>query len=128
MTTNSKHTILLVDDDPLINRMYQIKLSEDGYNVQIAANGEEALIKAKKHKPDLILLDLMMPKMNGIEALKELKKDETTKNIKIIILTNLEDKDGNLEKAKEMGALDYLVKSETDLKVLSEKVRSALAN
>ncbi|MDP3697520.1 MAG: response regulator [Candidatus Taylorbacteria bacterium] len=123
-----KKTILLVDDDPLINRMYQVKLSEDGYNVEIAANGEEALIKARKHKPDLILLDLMMPKMNGIEALKELKKDETTKNIKIIILTNLEDKEGNLEKAKEMGALDYLIKAETDLKVLSEKVKVVLGN
>lgn len=121
-----KKTILLVDDDPLLNRMYQVKLSEDGYNIEIAANGEEALIKARKHKPDLILLDLMMPKMNGIEALKELKKDETTKDIKIIILTNLDDKDGNLEKAKGMGALDYLVKSETDLKVLSEKVKSVL--
>jgi len=119
-----KKTILLVDDDPLINRMYQVRLSQDGYDIEIAANGEEALIAVRKHKPNLILLDLMMPKMNGIEVLKELKKDDKTKDIKILILTNLEDKDGNLEKVKEMGAIDYLVKSEINLKMLSDKVRS----
>lgn len=123
----NKKTILLVDDDPLINRMYYVKLSADGYDVEVAANGEEALIAVRKHKPDLILLDLMMPKMNGVETLKELKKDDKTKDIKILILTNLEDKGGNLEKAKEMGALDYLVKAKIDVKTLSEKVKSILS-
>ena len=122
-----KKTILLVDDDPLIIRMYQVKLSNDGYDVDVAANGEEALIAVRKHKPDLILLDLMMPKMNGVETLQELRADELTRNIKVLILTNLEDKGGgNLEKAKKMGALDYLIKAEIDLKTLSEKVKSIL--
>lgn len=123
----NKKTILLVDDDPLINRMYQVKLLNDGYNVEVATNGEEAMTAVHRRKPDLMLLDLMMPKMNGIEVLRELKTEEATKNIKVIVLTNLEDKSGgNIEKAKEMGALDYLVKSKVDLKTISEKVRSIL--
>lgn len=123
----SKKTILLVDDDPLIIRMYQTKLSKDGYDISLAFNGEEAIIKAKKDKPDLILLDLMMPKMNGVETLEELKKDSDTKNIPVVILTNLGDRNDDVEKAKKMGALDYWVKAETDLKILSSKVKEILS-
>lgn len=118
--------ILLVDDDPLIIRMFQTKLTKDGYNVSLAFNGEEAIIKAKKDKPDLILLDLMMPKMNGIETLKQLKKDSDTKNIPVVILTNLEDGKDDIKKAKKMGILGYWIKAETDLKTLSLKVKKIL--
>jgi len=120
---NLKKKIMLVDDDPLIIRMYQNKLSTDGYNVVTAINGEEGVLKAKKEKPDLILLDLMMPKMNGVETLKLLKKESDTKDIPVIILTNLEDKGEDVEKAKELGAKEYLVKAKIDLKTLSAKVK-----
>lgn len=126
MAEEKSKKILLVDDDPLIIRMYQTKLSKDGYNISLAFNGEEAIIKAKKDKPDLILLDLMMPKMNGIETLEQLKKDSDTKDIPVVILTNLEDKKDDVEKAKKMGALNYWVKAETDLKTLSSKVKEIL--
>ena len=117
-----KKNILLVDDDPLIIRMYQNRLSNDGYEVRTASNGEEALIQVMKEKPDLILLDIMMPKMNGVETLKRLKAEPKTENIPVIILTNLGDNPKDIESAKRLGALDYLVKVETTLKKLLERV------
>lgn len=123
-----KKTILLVDDDPLIIRMYQVKLSNDGYDIEIATNGEEALIAVRKHKPDLILLDLMMPRMNGIETLKSLKGDAKTKNIPVVVLTNLEGREEDISKAKELGALEYIIKSTIDLKELSQQVASILGD
>lgn len=121
MTT--KKRILIVDDDPLIARMYENKMRLDGYDVDTATNGEEALIMVRKNKPDLMLLDIMMPKMNGVETLKALKKDGKTKDIPVIILTNLGDNTKDIERAKSMGAVDYLVKSQISLKELSERVK-----
>lgn len=125
-TPSNQKVVLLVDDDPLIIRMYQNKLSNDGYKVNIATNGEEALIEIRKEKPDVILLDVMMPKMNGVETLKELKKDPGTQTIPVIILTNLGDKQEDVEGAKKLGALDYLVKSDISLKALSQRVKQAV--
>ena len=119
----NKKIILLVEDDPLILRMYQTKLTNDGYKVNTAFNGEEAIIQAKKEKPDLIFLDVMMPKMNGVETLKALKGDPQTAQIPVIILTNLGDKTDDIQKAKELGALDYMVKSQISLKQLSDKAK-----
>lgn len=119
--------VLLVDDDPLIIRMYQRKLAADGYHVLIASNGEEALAQVVKTKPRLILLDVMMPKMNGVETLKALKGQPNTKDIPVVILTNLGDNPQDVENAKKLGALDYLVKSNIDLKTLSAKVREVTA-
>jgi len=118
--------VLLVDDDPLIIRMYQKKLEQDGYTVDIATNGEEALIQVMKQKPDVILLDVMMPKMNGVQTLKKLKEQGETAAIPVIILTNLGDKEEDVENAKDLGALDYLVKSEIELKELSLRVKQAV--
>ena len=120
-------TILLVDDDPLIIRMYEANFKREGYDVLVASNGEEAVVQISKQKPDLILLDVMMPKMNGVETLKKLKSDEHTRDIPVIMLTNLGDKAEDVEGAKKLGAADYLVKSETDLKTLSSKVKETLA-
>lgn len=121
-----KKNILLVDDDPLIIRMYQNKLSKDGYAVKTATNGEEAIIQVMKEKPDLILLDVMMPKMNGVETLKALKREPKTETIPVIILTNLGDNPEDTKNAKELGALDYLVKSDITLRELSERVKRVI--
>jgi len=121
-----KKNILLVDDDPLIIRMYQNKLSKEGYTVKTAFNGEEALIQVMKEKPDLILLDIMMPKMNGVETLKALKGEPKTEMIPVIILTNLGDNPEDVKNAKDLGALDYLVKSEITLRELSERVKRVI--
>lgn len=126
MENTAKKRILIVDDDPLISRMYENRMQLDGYDAVVATNGEEALIAVRKTRPDLILLDVMMPKMNGVETLKALKEDAKTKDIPIFILTNLGDKPDDIEKAKSLGALDYLVKSQISLKELSEKVKKAV--
>ena len=121
-----KQRILIIDDDPLIARMYENKLKVDGYDVDVAVNGEEALSRALHHRPDLIFLDIMMPKMNGVETLKHLKANTHTQDIPVIILTNLGDREDDIEKAKELGALDYLVKSKISLKELSERTQKVL--
>ena len=126
MTNNQKH-ILIVDDDPLISRMYQKKLSQDGHSVETAENGEAAINAIGKNMPDLILLDVMMPKMNGVETLKAAKADPRTKHLKVIFLTNLGDKPEDIENAKKLGALEYLVKSQISLKELSNKVKNVLS-
>lgn len=118
--------ILVVDDDPLIIRMYEYKLKHDGYDVFLAFDGEKAIIEAKKERPDIILLDLMMPKMNGVETLKFLKKENDTKDIPVIVLTNLGDDPAYIELTKEMGAVGYLVKAETSLKELVNKIEKVL--
>lgn len=122
----NKKNILLVDDDPLVIRMYQNKLTKDGYIVNTASNGEECLIQIMKKKPDLILLDIMMPKMNGVETLKRLKEEEKTRMIPVIILSNLGDNPRDIEAAKKFGALDYLVKANITLKELSKRIKKAI--
>lgn len=124
---NSK-TVLLVDDDPLIIRMYQKKLSTDGFVTTTAFNGEEAIASVAQHKPALILLDVMMPKMNGVETLKTLKGDKDTQDIPIIMLTNLGDKSEDIDAAKELGALDYMVKKDVSLADLSARVKSIVGD
>jgi two-component system alkaline phosphatase synthesis response regulator PhoP len=111
--------VLLVEDDPMVVRMYQKKLTMDGYNVSLAFNGEEGLAAIAKDRPDIILLDIMMPKMNGFEVLNVLKNDESLKNIPVIVLTNMDDRSEHMEKIRQLGANDYLVKANTSLKDLS---------
>lgn len=122
----NKGSIILVDDDPLIIRMYQKKLSSDGYSVQTAVNGEEAINLVMKKKPDIMLLDVMMPTMNGVETLKALKAKPETSDIPVIFLTNLGDSKEDMQKAKDLGALDYLVKADVELSELSERVEKAI--
>jgi len=122
----NKKQILIVEDDPLISRMYAHKMEADGYDAVVAANGEEALAFIRKQKPDLIMLDVMMPRMNGVETLKALKSDVKTKNIPVIILTNLGDNPDDIKKAKELGALDYLVKAHVPLKKLAGIISEAI--
>ncbi|HTX87040.1 MAG TPA: response regulator [Candidatus Nanoarchaeia archaeon] len=119
--------ILLVDDDPMVVRMYQRKLTLDGFNLALAYNGEDGLAALKKDQPDIILLDIMMPKMNGIEMLKKVKADQATKNIPVVILTNLGDREEDIQKSRELGACDYWVKANTPLKEITERIRKILA-
>ncbi len=118
-----KKIVLLVEDDAMIVRMYQRKLEHDGFKLNLAFNGEEGLAAVKKERPDIILLDIMMPKMNGIDTLKALKADAQTKDIPVIILTNLGDRPEDVEKAKGLGAADYLVKANISLPQLVEKIK-----
>lgn len=118
--------ILLIDDDALLVRMYQKKLTDDGYEVSTAPNGLEGLELLRKEKPDLILLDILMPKMNGYETLKRIKEEKNWEKIPVLMLTSLDDNPKDREKLKEFGVKDYIVKSEITLPQLSEKIKEYL--
>lgn len=118
--------ILIIEDDSLLSRMYQIVFSTSNYEVTVAVNGEEGLEKARADKPNLILLDIMMPKLNGLEVLKLLKADPETKGIPVVVLTNLAGS-GDVEAALALGAVRYIVKSENKPKQVDEIVRGILA-
>ena len=123
-----KKKILIVDDDPLILRMYERTMRRGGYDVEVARSGEEVFSSLYRQTPDLILLDIMMPRLNGVETLKILKGDEKTKHIPIIVLSNLGDKPDEMDAAKELGAFDYLVKANTALNVLTDRIAEAIAS
>jgi len=120
------HRLLLVEDDALTIRLYQKALQQEDFVIDTAENGEEGLEKLKKNKPTLILLDIMMPKMDGIELLQELKSNPDTKDIPVIVLTNLSgSKDA--ENALEIGAVKFIVKSKTRPNEVLEIVKSIIA-
>lgn len=102
--------LLIVEDDPLISRMYNRLFTLEGYEVEIATNGEEGFEKAKTTNPALILLDVMMPTMNGLQTLEALKKDPQTQAIPVIMLSNLTGEQ-DAEDALSKGAIKYIIKS-----------------
>jgi len=114
--------ILLIEDEELIIRLLSKKLAAIGYDVSLAMNGEEGLEKIKQIVPDLILLDIVMPRMGGFEVMAEMKKDENIADIPVIIISN-SGQPLELEKAKELGAADWLVKTEFDPKEVAEKIQ-----
>ena len=118
--------ILLVDDDELILQMYQSKLEKSGYQVKTAMNGTDALIVAKENQPKIIFLDVVMADVNGAEILKNLKARPETKAIPVIMLTNFSDKEEDIEGSKKMGALDYLIKAQTDPEALVKRIKKFL--
>jgi len=122
----SKKKVLIVEDDNFVAEVYSTKLLEMGHEVQIAQNGEEGLTKLGQDKPDLILLDIIMPVMGGIEMLGELKKKEEWKDIPIILLTNVGEKE-SIQKVRSLGIQDYLIKSHFTPAEVIEKIESALA-
>ncbi|MEX2145033.1 MAG: response regulator [Candidatus Spechtbacterales bacterium] len=112
--------ILIIEDDPFLSDIYITKFEEMGYDVGISNDGEEGLKKVREYKPDIVLLDIVLPKKNGLAVLEEIKKDGELKNIPVLILSNL-GMDHNFDKAKELGAAGYLVKSQyTPSEVVAE--------
>ncbi len=119
--------ILLVDDDKLMIRMYQGKFEDDGYIVETATNGEMGLARAFEFKPDLILLDIMMPKVNGLEMLKKLKENKEIKKIPVVLLTNVGGSKEDVDQGLSLGAVAYLVKAHYDAKDVVKKVKEVLS-
>jgi len=117
--------VLIVDDDMTLRELYEERMKAEGFVIVSASDGEEAIDKTIKEKPDVILLDIMMPKINGIDVMKMLREKEETKNIPIIILTALIQE---IDKIKDiMGLKDgYLVKSEIMPKDVVDKVNKSL--
>ena len=118
-------TILFIEDESALQKTFGDTLSREGYEMISALDGETGLRLAKSKKPDLILLDLILPKIHGFDVLKELKNDAGTKDIPIIVFTNLESME-DVDKAIELGAKAYLVKAEYNLEEVLEKIKNAL--
>lgn len=109
-----------------MSRMYQKIFTFEGYEVEMASDGQEGLDKARAGKPTLVLLDIMMPKLNGIQVLEKLKADADTKSIPVIMLTNLAGQH-DAEEALTKGAVKYIVKSEFDPKQVTDMVKEIIA-
>lgn len=120
-----KVKILLVEDDIPLRNMYETRLNYEGFITVTASDGEEALAKAVSEKPDLILLDIMMPKVSGFDVLDILKNTHSTKNIPVIIMTVLE-QETNKVKGLVSGAEDYLIKSQAMPQDVINKIKEVL--
>ena len=118
-----KKLLLLIEDNPLLTGMYETAFEKEGFEVILAHDGKSGLLLAKDKKPDGILLDLLMPGMDGYGVLKELKKEVSTKNIKVIVLTVVADK-AALERAEKAGAAECLIKSELKLSEIVDRAIS----
>lgn len=115
--------ILIVEDDQTISIMYKAKFETEGFSVLSASTGVDGLNIAKKEKPSIIMLDIVLPQMDGFSVLKKLKAGKETKKIPVIMLTNLGTEE-DVKKGKELGADDYLVKASLTPTQVSNKVKS----
>jgi DNA-binding response OmpR family regulator len=117
--------LLLIEDDALLSRMYQTIFVSSSYDVTLAEDGQQGLDLAREHHPDVILLDVMMPKLNGLEVLRQLKADAKLKDVPVIMLTNLA---GNtdIQTALQLGAVRYIIKNENRPKEVEAIVREIL--
>lgn len=113
--------VLLVEDDAALAQMYRVKLERDGYTVQIAGDGEEALTRLVNQLPDLIFLDVRLPRMDGLTFLERLRADPRTKNVPVVIVSNYSEEE-LVSRGLQLGALEYLVKSQTTPGQLSQGV------
>ena len=120
----NKPKILIIEDDQRINKVYMAKLSVEGITVMTALDGIEGLRKIYSEKPDLILLDLMLPRKSGFDILKDIKADPKVKDIPVIILSNLA-QEKEIEEGLALGAVDYLVKTDYSIQQVMEKIKKA---
>ena len=117
--------VLVVEDDASVAQMYRLKLELDGYFVDVAGDGLAALEKARSLMPDIIFLDVRLPKLDGMSVLEALREDSATRNIPVVILSNWNEKE-LVDRGIKLGALDHMIKSQTTPARLSERVRDWL--
>jgi CheY-like chemotaxis protein len=118
--------VLLIEDDPLIYRLYEKLFTLEGFEIELAENGQLGLEKLQTFTPDIILLDIMMPTMNGMELLTKLKEDPATQNIPVVVLTNMSDMNvANMAQSK--GAQLVIIKSQTEPDDVIASVNAVLA-
>lgn len=113
--------ILVIEDDRFLRRACEVSLKKRGFTVLTAVDGEEGVQQALSGSPDLILLDMLMPKLTGIETLEALKKDDQTRHIPVVILSN-SSIEADVQRAKALGAVGYLVKASLSLRELGDRV------
>lgn len=121
----SSKKILLVEDDDALASVYQMRLEAEGFGIKRVSNGEEALAAATSYKPDLILLDVMMPKVSGFDVLDILRNTPETTNVKVVMLTALS-QDADKERAESLGVDDYLVKSQVVIADVVDRIKQHL--
>ena len=117
--------ILIIEDEAALRMALEEKFTREGFDVVVADNGEDGLVFAQEKHPDLILLDIILPKMNGFDVLTHLAKDDITKNIDVMILTNLSET-GKVGEIVRKEVSDYLIKADWTLEEISEKVKNKL--
>jgi len=125
MPKASKKIILIVEDDEVLLRALYLLFHEGDFTIASATDGDTALKMTLRLKPDLVLLDLLLPKMNGFDYLKNIKANPDFKNLPVIVLSNLGDQE-DIDKAKGLGAMEFFIKASTDLAVLEKKVNKIL--
>lgn len=119
--------ILLVEDDPLLIDIYSTKLQQSGFEVRVVDQGEKAFAAVEKEKPDLVLLDIVLPHMDGWDILRSLKKNEASRNIQVVVLSNLGQKE-EIEKALNLGAVKYLIKAHYTPSEITQEVIRLIGN
>ena len=112
VTTEDDVRVLFVEDDPAVAHMYKLKLELDGYAVDVAGDGVQAVEMAIGNPPDLIFLDIRLPKMDGLGVLEALRADDRTREVPVVILSNYSERE-LVDRGLRLGALDYLIKSQT---------------
>lgn len=120
-----KIKIALVEDDSFLANMYETKLNLEGFEVKKALDGEAGVALIREEKPDVILLDILLPKLDGWEVLKSVKKDAAVKDIPVILLTNLGQEE-DVQKGLDLGAVDYLIKAHFVPQEVIEKIKEVL--
>jgi DNA-binding response OmpR family regulator len=125
-TTKKSKTILIIEDDLKMQRVLKNRLTSEGFQIALALDGEEALRKTQTAVFDLILLDIILPKMNGLEFLKKFKSNKKNQTVPVVILTNLQYDDYKIIELMKEGATDYLVKAKYSLSELVRKVKEKI--
>ena len=125
MAKNKKAKILMIEDDIFLRKLYRDKLTREGFDFVEAINGVEGLNKIKSEKPNLVILDLMLPIKNGFDVLIEIKKDSQAKKIPVVILSNL-GQESDVKEGLALGADEYLVKTEVRLSEAVQKIKKLL--
>ncbi|NUM25498.1 MAG: response regulator [Candidatus Buchananbacteria bacterium] len=123
MATGKK--VLIVEDDKFLGKMLSKMLEASNYQISIASSGKEGLTKAASENPDLILLDIMLPDIDGFEVLESLKNQEITNKIPVVILSNLGQPE-DMQQGRKLGVLDYIVKSDLSLDDVVDKLNKLL--
>jgi len=117
--------VLIVEDDPFLADIYITKFTQEGFNVRIASDGETGLQRLEEEKPEIILLDIILPRMDGFAVLKKIKEDPKFKDIPVLLLTNLGQKE-EVERGLKLGAAQYLIKAHHSPKEVIELVKKTL--
>lgn len=121
-----KKKLLIIEDELSLANVLKMKFEQNAFEVSVANQGDEGLKLAKENQPDIILLDLILPKENGFEVLKKIKADDSISNIPVIILTNSNRAD-EVDQGFELGAVDYLLKSQLHIEKVVDKVKAYIA-